>query len=131
MTGLDTNVVVRFFVEDDPAQFRRVGTLFETFTVREPGFISLVAIAEFAWVLRAQYRISRTDLTACLRRLATAPELVLENHDAVLEAIDGFAEGKSDFADYLIQYAGHRAGCRRTLTFDVAAAKATGMHLLK
>jgi len=57
MTGLDTNILVRFFVKDDLEQSRRAKELLRTLTPESPGFVSLVALAEMIWVLRSQYRM--------------------------------------------------------------------------
>jgi predicted nucleic-acid-binding protein len=131
MIGLDTNIAVRFFVEDDPVQFRKAGSLFASFSIQDQGFISLVALAEFAWVLQARYHISKLELIDCLGKLTSASELVLENQDTVLDAVDRFASGRSNFSDYLIERSGNKAGCDHTLTFDRAASKSAGMRQLK
>lgn len=131
MRGLDANVVVRFFVNDDPTQFRQAGDLFNSLTAQNPGFISLVALAEFVWVLRAIYQVSKAEIVEFLGRLASSSTLMLESHDAVAETIVRFARGKADFADYLIESSGRRAGCSQTLTFDVLASRSASMHLLK
>lgn len=131
MKGLDANVIVRFFVDDDPRQFQRAGELFNSLTAKDPAFISLVALAEFVWVLRAVYRVSKIQIVEFLERLARTSTLILESHEAVTVAVAQFARGKADFADYLIELSGRRAGCDRTWTFDVLASRSAGMHLLK
>ena len=131
MKGLDTNIIVRFFVEDDPVQFRRAGELFSSLSAENSAFISLVAMAEFVWVLRAIYQVSKNEIVGFLERLAGSSGFTLENHGEVVDAIGRFARGKADFADYLIEASGRRAGCDETLTFDVLAARSTGMRLLR
>lgn len=130
MIGLDTNIVVRFFVEDDPGQFQRAGDLLRSLTPQDPGFISLVCLAEFAWVMRSQYRVSKTVIVVFLDRLLEAPELVLEHQVAVADAVRHFAAGACDFADHLIERVGRSAGCLQTVTFDVEASRSAGMELL-
>jgi len=59
MIGLDTNVVVRYLVQDDPVQSARAADLIEQqLTERNPGFLCIVALAELAWALERAYRIS-------------------------------------------------------------------------
>jgi len=130
MTGLDTNVVVRFFVNDDPVQFQRAGTLLASFTSQSLGFITLICLVEWVWVLRSQYRVSKLIILEWLERLLEASELAIENQAAVEEATRRFASGKSDFADYLIEIVGRSAGCRETVTFDMKASRSAGMKLL-
>lgn len=130
MTGLDTNVLVRYIVRDEPAQVKRADTLLRGFTQEMPGFISLVALAELSWVLRSYYRMPKAQLIACLERLLNSQNLVLEGSAAVRMAIVKFAGGKCDFADCVIERSGFLGGCSRTFTFDTNAAKSTGMILL-
>ena len=60
MVGLDTNVLLRYLVQDDPAQSRRATEIVERrLTRRDPGFVSLVSILEIVWVLGTLYKRSR------------------------------------------------------------------------
>jgi predicted nucleic-acid-binding protein len=130
MTGLDTNVLVRYIVRDHRVQAQRADAQIEACTQTDPGFVSMVALAETAWVLRSYYRMPKTDLAICIERLLNAQNLVVEGEDAVRPALERFAQTNCDFADALIERSGHRAGCKHTVTFDANAAKTAGMKLL-
>ena len=130
MIGLDTNILVRFFAQDDASQSAKAEALLQKLSPEDPGFISLVSIVELAWVLRSLYQMSRADLVECLNRLLDSPELVVENQTAVEQALRQFANAKADLADCLIERCGRVSGCRETVTFDKQAAKAAGMRLL-
>lgn len=130
MIGLDTNVLVRAITADDPEQARTVTRFFLTLSAVEPGFISLVCLAECVWVLRRTYRYTRISIVEGVRQFLEAPEFLFENSSAVEQAFHSYANTKADFADCLIERAGHLAGCRSTVTFDKGAAKAAGMRLL-
>jgi predicted nucleic-acid-binding protein len=130
MVGLDTNILARFFAEDDPAQSQRADDLLQSLTREAPGFISLVSLAELVWVLRSQYHLAKDRLIECLERLLDSPELVVESDAAVSQALHLFSSSKADLADCLIERCGHHAGCRQTVTFDVEASKFAGMRLL-
>jgi predicted nucleic-acid-binding protein len=130
MTGLDTNVLVRAVTADDPAQTRTVTRLFRTLTVQAPGYISLVCLAEFVWVLRRTYRYPQSSIVDVIRHFLEAPEFVFENQSAVEQSLHVYSATRSDFADCLIERAGHIAGCTATVTFDKGAAKVSGMRLL-
>jgi predicted nucleic-acid-binding protein len=130
MTGLDTNILVRYFTMDDLDQSQRAEALLDALTPDEPGFISLVALIELAWVLRSKYRLNKTQLIRCMECLLDSPELVVENHPVVTQALRRFATVKADFADCLIERSGHLAGCSRTVTFDLDASRSAGMSLL-
>ena len=129
MTGLDTNVVIRFLMQDDSRQSAVANRVFEGLSANEPGFVALVSIVEIEWVLSGSYGLARPQIAAALEGLLRAPEIVVENAETVWRALRIFKGAKADFADCLIERSGAAAGCQRTLTFDVAAAKRCGMVL--
>lgn len=130
MIGLDTNILVRAVMADDAEQVSRVTRLFHSLTLQRPGYITLVCLAEFVWVVQGRYRQPKNTTVQWLDRFLNTPELIFENQSAVEEALHRYASTKSDFADCLIERAGHVAGCASTVTFDKAAAKTAGMRLL-
>jgi predicted nucleic-acid-binding protein len=130
MTGIDTNVLIRFVMADDVAQYRKADRLMQSFSAQSPGFITQVCLAEFVWVLRSQFRQPKETIVRWLSELVYAPELVLENQSAVEQALHTYSTSRSDFADCLIERVSHIAGCTSTVTFDNGAAKAAGMRLL-
>jgi predicted nucleic-acid-binding protein len=130
MTGLDTNVLLRFLLQDEPDQSARATKLMSSFSLEEPGFISNVTLAESVWVLERTYRRPKQEIGSFVRGLLDAEELVVENHEAVAQALRKFDGSKADFADCLIERLGHSAGCSRTMTFDLNASKVSGMVLL-
>jgi predicted nucleic-acid-binding protein len=119
VTGLDTNVLVRFLTEDDPAQAERAAALMATLTATgQRAFISPVVLVEMSWVLRVAYEVSKADLLVTLDRLLATEQFVIGEKDVVREALAAYRKGRAEFADYLIG-AIHRAnGCERTVTFD-------------
>lgn len=130
MTGLDTNVLVRFFTQDDESQNKHTDELLQKLSPEEPGFVSLVVLIEMFWVLGSCFSIRKPQLIQCVRQLLNSPELVLESPDVVVQALDRYSTSNADFADHLIERAGHLAGCSTTVTFDRKAAASAGMHLL-
>ncbi|MGA2217437.1 MAG: type II toxin-antitoxin system VapC family toxin [Terracidiphilus sp.] len=130
MTGIDTNILARFFTQDDPEQSRRADEFLQTLTPESPGFLSLVSLAELMWLLRCRYGTSKAQLIEYVKLLLSSSELVLESQAAVDQAIHLFAAGKADFADCLIERSGHLAGCGHTVTFDEGASRFAGMKLL-
>jgi predicted nucleic-acid-binding protein len=130
MIGLDTNVLLRFFLEDDPIQSPRAKNLVASLSRQEPGYISSVVLAEAFWVLERGQRKSKPELLAFITSLLGAQQMVLENHTAVAEALYRFEHSNADFSDCFIERLCHSAGCTRTVTFDVNASKSTGMVLL-
>jgi predicted nucleic-acid-binding protein len=130
MIGLDTNVLVRYIMQDDPKQAQRATRLIEGFTSAHPGFVPLVAVVELVWVLASSYRLNRDQIAEALDLLLRSKELVIDRADLVLQAQRRFAQGGADFADCIIERIANAQGCETTMTFDARAAKAAGMTLV-
>lgn len=119
MIGLDTNLLVRYFAQDDPVQSPIATEVIERrLTYEEPGFVSTVAMAETVWVLNRAYRLSRQAIVAVVETMLRTEMLVVESEREVFLAITALHEGRGEFGDALIGALGTKAGCSRTLTFD-------------
>ncbi|RUL70150.1 PIN domain-containing protein [Dyella choica] len=131
MIGLDTNVLVRYFAQDDPVQARKAGALIESLTPERPGYVSQVALVEVIWVLGRAYRVERVEIARVIETLLRTKEVVVEAAETVWKALRLYVSSSADFADCLIERACHEAHCEYTATFDTKAAKSTGMRLIK
>lgn len=131
MIGLDTNVIVRFLAQDDEVQSPLASRIFARLSREEPGFVSLVVLAEVSWVLARAYKASRTDLADAIEGLMRSAEIRIENAEAAWRALGVYQASKSaEFADALIAEIAALQGATRTVTFDRRAAAETGMALL-
>jgi predicted nucleic-acid-binding protein len=131
MIGLDTNVLVRYLAQDDPVQAPKATELIERqLTEDEPGFISVVAMAETAWVLERTYGLVDQEIAAAIEGVLQVEVLVVENEQEVFTAMIALKAGRGSFADALIGALGAKAGCSRTLTFDQRAQRLSGFELL-
>lgn len=130
MIGLDTNVVVRYLVQDDPDQSATASALIEDLTETDPGYLSLVTVVELYWVLRRAYKTGASQCADLLEGLLEARELRVDQ-EAVVRAALTAAHGGLDFADAVIAELGRVAGCRSTVTFDHRAARDGAMELLR
>jgi predicted nucleic-acid-binding protein len=131
MIGLDTNVLVRYIMQDDAEQSPLASALMESLTVAAPGFVTLVAVVEMSWVLASCYGLDRSQVASALEGLIRSKEIVVEHSDIVWQAVRIFRDSTSDFADCLIERSAVAAGCVRTMTFDKGAAKSCGMKLIQ
>jgi predicted nucleic-acid-binding protein len=130
MIGLDSNILVRYLTQDDPVQSAKATEIMERrFTERDPGFVSIVAMAEIAWVLDRAYGLTPREIAAAIERMLQTDVLVVENEQEVFTAMIAFKQGRGSFADALIAELGNRAGCRHTLTFDRRALRLPGFRL--
>jgi predicted nucleic-acid-binding protein len=119
MIGLDTNVVVRYLTQDDPVQSRKATELIErALTEHVPGFVSVVAMVETAWVLERIYGLTAGEIAAAIERMLEVDVLVVESEQEVFTATTAVKEGRGAFADALIGALGARVGCSHTVTFD-------------
>ena len=127
MLGLDTNVLVRFLVQDDHAQFERAQKLIGRESRTGGGvLISLLVLLETEWVLRSRYSLAKSEILAAFSGLLASAELRFEDEHSIEAALFAWKDSPADFADCLIG-ARHRAlGCRATATFDVKATKLPG-----
>ena len=131
MIGVDTNVLVRYFTQDDPKQFARVRRFLEG-RLREdsPGHVSLVVLTELVWVLVSRYSASRGEVVLVVEELLADSRLRVQDAMAVWAAVDEFEATSADFADALIVAVDREHGCERTVTLDRRAARIEGMELL-
>jgi predicted nucleic-acid-binding protein len=130
MTGLDSNVLVRYLTRDDPIQAARATEIIEReLSEVSPGFVSIVAMAEMVWVLDRAYEMRPREIAAAIERMLQSDELVVEHEEEVFAAMVAFEEGRGAFADALIANLGTRAGCAHTLTFDRKAGRLAGFQL--
>lgn len=119
MTGLDTNVLVRYLTQDDPRQSRRANALVaEVVAGGERLFVSSVVLCELVWVLRGPYALDKAEVVASLERILATAQLEIDQKDLVREALEDYRGGSGHFADYVIGRRGREAGCEHTATFD-------------
>ena len=131
MIGLDTNVLVRYIIQDDAKQSPKATKIIETLDgVEKIGYVSLVSIVELVWVLGTSYELTRAQVAQALDSLIRAKQLKIESADQVIRALRVFKAGKSDFADCMIERSANSAGCEKTITFDVNASRHAGMTLI-
>ena len=131
MIGVDTNVLVRYIVQDDQRQAAQATKLMEALTAEEPGFVSLVSVVELVWVLGSAYELKRMQVAQALEALLRIKEVVVDRADIVIGATRRYKSTTADFADCLIQLTAQYAGCEKTMTFDKRAAQSAGMTLIQ
>ena len=119
MIGLDTNVVLRYLVQDVPVQSRRATEIItRRLSEHEPGFVSLVTILEVVWVLKSLYKRSRQEIANDVEMILAADTLEVQNEQQIYHAVVALRNGAGAFEDALIGSLGIWRGCSVTLTFD-------------
>jgi len=130
--GLDTNVVVRYLAQDDVRQAAAATRLIEgSLSAEARGFISIVTLAEVAWVMSSNYRATRMAIADIIEGLLTAPQLMLEKADVIWRALRAYRDSRADFSDAVTVELCRDAGCSKTVTFDRHAAAHPGFEALR
>ena len=128
MKTLDTNVVVRLLIGDDPQQTPIAERAFLEAIASGGVYLPDVVLAEVAWVLRG-YDLGRYERYALLERLVRTRGVVVDDIDAVIEALDQFRQG-GDLADQLILARAASANAMPVLSFDKRFAEQQGVERL-
>ncbi len=129
MTTIDSNVLIRYIVRDDPIHAERARRLLEEeLTPEEPGLITVAALAELRWVLRRGYRRSREEIKSIVLELTRVEQLIFEEAEAVEAAL---ALPHSGLIDSILHEVGLRLGSAKTVTFDRKFARLSGVELLE
>ena len=128
MQTLDTNVVVRVLIGDDPVQTPVAERTFLNAIASGGVFLHDVVLAEVAWVLRG-YGLDRSTRHGLLDRLVRTRGVVVVDLDAVIGALERFAQG-GDFADQLLLARAQGCSALPVLTFDQRFALMNGVQLL-
>ena len=127
MLGIDTNVLVRYLVRDDPLQFEKARRLINREVSKgEPVLISLLVLLETEWVLRSRYELAKAEILVAISALLDAADLTFEDEPSVEHAVHSWKDSSADFADCLIEARNLRLGCNATATFDGKALKLAG-----
>lgn len=131
MAALDTNVLVRLLVQDDPRQTTAVQQLLaHSIQNAQTLFVPITVSLELEWVLRARYRFAKADIIRALSTLLRAVELSFESEPALELALLHYEQGSADYADCLHAALAALARAQPLWTFDKAAAKTPGTRIL-
>ncbi|HYN21865.1 MAG TPA: type II toxin-antitoxin system VapC family toxin [Thermoanaerobaculia bacterium] len=131
MRGLDTNLLVRYLVADDPKQTQIVADLIASAEERNDRlFVGTIALCELVWTLRSVYRVGRQGITSAVEALLGSGVFAIQDRDLVRRALEHYRGGKADFSDYLLGEQDRKAGCIETLTFDRELKATAGFRVL-
>lgn len=132
MPALDTNVLVRYVVQDDSGQLAAAKRLIGRCVAEGQSlFVPVTVTQELEWVLRASFGYAKDDVLQVLSNLFSAAELTFESERALEVALQLYREGSADFADCLHIALATEAGVQPLWTFDKGAAKVSGARLLR
>ncbi len=131
MKSLDTNVIIRFLVNDDVKQGEAVKKLFlKTERDNAVFFISMPVILELLYVLDSVYEFSRKEILDAFNAMILMPILLFENTDTIQKFLFSAEKTKIELEDLLVGIVAREAGCKTTITFDKKASKSEFFELL-
>lgn len=126
MIALDTNVLARFVLQDDPVQSMKANRAIAELSSENPGFVPAVVLCKLVWVLQSSYKIPRSDCAETLERILSSTSFEVEHNELCWNALRAYSLGKADFCDFFIREIAKASGCATVLTFDKAALKSPG-----
>ncbi len=131
MRALDSNVLLRYVVGDDPDQTATAERIMDQCkAANERAFIPVLVLCETVWVLQRIYRQSKGQIIETLEAILAADLFWFEHEPLVRRAFDRFCESRADFSDYLIGEIATAAGCRDTVPCDRALKGSRGFTIL-
>jgi predicted nucleic-acid-binding protein len=131
MAALDTNVLVRFLVEDDVAQLAIAKKLIDQcVSAGEALYVPISVTLELEWVLRSNFGFKKTAIVHTLGQLLSTVELCFESERAIEIALAQYSQSAADYSDCLHVALAVQAGAQPLWTFDKAASKVEGARLL-
>jgi predicted nucleic-acid-binding protein len=116
--AVDANVVLRLLMADDEHQTALAERVFD-----EPVLLTATVLLETAWVLRSNYRLSRSEVAQMLAYLIDRPVVTVDAPAALRWALARSAE-RGDIADLMHLVTARAASA--FVTFDAGVARAAG-----
>ena len=131
MIGIDTNILLRLWLNDDPAQNRRIDALLAVHG-STPGslLVTDVVLAEAVWTLRSAFDQDQDAVALAVRSILDESAFAFEDREAVNKALVLYQAGSCGFADCLVVAKHARHGCDFTVTFDRGMRKLPGVKVL-
>jgi predicted nucleic-acid-binding protein len=131
MIGIDTNVLLRYLIQDEPSQTRLAKRFIHGLHAAAPAHVSLITLAELAWVLTSRYRASDAEIVATVETLLSDDRFEVQDSRTVWSALDAVQRLQVGLADALIAFGNLDRGCSHTVTFDKRALRMPGVQLLQ
>jgi predicted nucleic-acid-binding protein len=119
MPSLDTNVLVRWLIEDDREQVERVRELFESTRADQLMlFVPSTVTLELEWVLRSRYGFDKATVMTAFNALLETQEIEFQDEAALEHSLHLYRLGAAEFADCLHAGLSRAANRAPLLTFD-------------
>lgn len=129
MLALDTNVLIRAFVDDesDPSQCLAIR---RRLSAEATVYVSQAVLLESVWTLASSFGLDKQQILTVLEHLRDSSRYLLQSPERTREAIEDYKNGTADFPDYLILAEARTAGYE-LLTLDKKLLKSKGTQRVK
>jgi predicted nucleic-acid-binding protein len=127
MIGVDTNVLIRHLVKDDPQNAERARRFLDARSPDDPAFISTTVVIETIYVLSRKYGVGRAEIVRVLETLLRSRDILIQSAASLRRALADAEEANTDLADAIIAHSAIDAGCDWTVTLDRRAQRLPGM----
>jgi predicted nucleic-acid-binding protein len=121
MTGIDTNILIRYLTQDDEEQSSLANEIFGRASAAKRLYVSTFVLIETIWVLRSVYGAGFGKIAESLRKLCESPSVLVQDSETVKAVLKGGLD--KDYMDAFVVKAAERMGCKPILTFDARLAK--------
>jgi len=129
--GIDTNILIRYIVQDDPIQSPLVSRFLKNeCTEQEPCYISNIVLCEIVWVLESAYHYQREQIAETLKLILETSHFIVEEPTRIWCVLEAYQLKNMDFSDALLGETNRLYGCETTVTLDKKAAKMDTFRLL-
>lgn len=119
MITLDTNVFLRWLLDDDQRKSAAISALFKKAEKGEEQiWVPDLVIAEVVWVLRSFYKVKAKDAADMAESLVNTPSIEYENRDRLMDAIALLHAHQVDFADCYIAATAAERGIDAVASYD-------------
>ena len=116
---VDTNVFMRYLLNDNPEHADRVEKLLDK---AEKGEIRLVTgppvFFELAWTLKSFYEMNKNEIYTCLLSIAGIPGLDVTDINVITESLEVYKEQSADFSDAYISVLSKQLNTDGVVTFN-------------
>ena len=124
MIGIDTNILVRYIVQDDKTQSKLASDLIDNQCSEENlGYINLIVMCELVWVLERAYGYDKQLIAQVIEQILVTDVFEVQSSDTAWKALRDYRSGSANFSDFIIAHINKDAGVRKTYTFDKKAAR--------
>lgn len=120
MIGLNTDILVRYLIQDDKEQAALANNIINKYATKAQSiFINNIVICELVWILTKGYQYEKEQIVTVLRNIILTVEFAFEHQKILREALSEYEKTDLDFSDALISKLNQKYNCDKTFTFDL------------